>query len=107
MISLEDCLALCGLTKDEVLALAEHEHIPDIAATALGQYLISQPNGCTTIRNMLADDVRWAHERGDKRHAQELAVTLQQFVSSHPRLWWPAASAVVPPRWWSPYFSST
>ena len=50
MISLEDCLALCGLTKDEVLALAEHEHIPDIAATALGQYLLNQPNGCKTIR---------------------------------------------------------
>ena len=45
MISLKDCLALCGLTKDEVLALAEHEHIPDIAATALGQYLLNQPNG--------------------------------------------------------------
>jgi hypothetical protein len=84
MISREDCLALCGLTKNEVLALAEHEHIPDIAAMALGQYLINQPNGCTTIRNMLDDDIRWARERGDEGHAQELAVTLQHFVSSHP-----------------------
>jgi hypothetical protein len=84
MISLEDCLALCGLTKDEVLALAEHEYIPDIAATALGQYLINQPNGSTTIRNMLADDIRWARERGDESHARELAVTLQQFASSYP-----------------------
>ena len=65
MISLEDCLALCGLTKDEVLALAEHEHIPEIAAAALGQYLLNQPNGCKTIRDMIAEDIRWARERGD------------------------------------------
>ena len=26
-MSLEDCIALCGLTEDEVLAIAEHEHI--------------------------------------------------------------------------------
>ena len=28
MITLDDCLALGGLTNDEVRALAEHEHIP-------------------------------------------------------------------------------
>ena len=35
-------IALCGLTRDEVLALAEHEHIPEIAAEALGQHLLNQ-----------------------------------------------------------------
>jgi hypothetical protein len=33
MISLEDCVGLSGLTEEEVLAIAEHEHIPEIAAT--------------------------------------------------------------------------
>ena len=84
MISLEDCFALCGLTKDEVLALAEHEHIPEIAAVALGQYLLNQPTGCTTIRIMIAEDIHWARKRGDVRHADELAVTLQHFVTMHP-----------------------
>jgi hypothetical protein len=84
MISLEDCIAFCGLTKDEVRALAEHEHIPDIAAAALGFYLLNQPTGCTAIHAMIAEDIRWAHERGDVWHAQELAATLQQFVGSHP-----------------------
>jgi hypothetical protein len=60
MISLEDCLALCGLTNAEVHALAEHEHIPDIVATALGQYLLNQPNGCRAIRDMIAEDIGWA-----------------------------------------------
>ena len=83
MITLDDCLALCGLTNDEVRALAEHEHIPDIAAAALGQCLLNQPGGCQVIRDMIADDMRWARQRGDERHASELALTLQQFVSSH------------------------
>jgi hypothetical protein len=84
MISLEDCLALCGLTEDEVLALAEHEHIPEIAAAALGQYLLTQPTGCGTIREMIAEDIRWARERGDVRHAEQLAVILRHFLGSHP-----------------------
>jgi hypothetical protein len=84
MISLEDCLALCGLTKDEVLALAEHEHIPDITATAFGQYLLNQPNGCKVIRDIIAEDIGWARGRGDERHAIELTLTLQEFVRLHP-----------------------
>jgi len=91
MISLEDCIALCGLTRDEVLALAEHEHIPDIAAAALGQYLLSQPTGCRAILQMIAEDMRWARERGDVRHAEALALTLHQFVSSRPELAKPLA----------------
>ena len=84
MISLEDCVALCGLTRDEVLALAEHEHIPEIAAVALGQHLLNQPTGCTTIRAMIAQNIHAARKRGDMRHAEELAVALQDFVTSHP-----------------------
>ena len=39
MITLEDCMAFCGLTEEEVLAIAEHEHMPEIAAAALAEYL--------------------------------------------------------------------
>ena len=45
MITLEDCVALCGLSEVEVLAIAEHEHIPEIAAAALGDYLLHQEHG--------------------------------------------------------------
>jgi len=86
MISLEDCLALCGLTKDEVDALAEHEHIPQIAAMALGQYLLSQPNGCTKIRDMILEDIGRARGRGDGSHARELTLILRNFMSSHPEV---------------------
>jgi hypothetical protein len=51
MISLEDCVALCGLTEEQVLAIAEHEHLPEIAATALAQYLSKQEHGIEKIRD--------------------------------------------------------
>jgi hypothetical protein len=39
MITLEDCVTFCGLTEEEVLAIAEHEHMPEIAAAAFAEYL--------------------------------------------------------------------
>ena len=84
MIALEDCIALCGLTKDEVLALAEHEHIPEISAAALAQHLLSQSEGCRSIGAMIADDVTFANARGDRQHAEKLRATLHEFVTTHP-----------------------
>ena len=84
MISLEDCIALCGLTEKEVQALAEHEQIGDIQAAALAQCLLGQPDGCRKIGAMIADDVNWAILRGDRGHADELLTTLENFVSGHP-----------------------
>ena len=45
MIYPEDCVAFCGLTEEEVLAIAEHEHMPEIAAAALAEYLTYQEHG--------------------------------------------------------------
>jgi hypothetical protein len=42
MITLEDCIALCGLSEQEVQAIAEHEHIPEIAAAAMGRYRMAR-----------------------------------------------------------------
>lgn len=50
MLSLEDCLALCELTEEEVLAIAHHEHIPEIAAAELGNYLVHTPGGRARLR---------------------------------------------------------
>ena len=58
MISLEDCVGLSGLTEEEILAIAEHEHIPEIAASALGQYLSRQERGIEQIRDMIVHDIR-------------------------------------------------
>jgi hypothetical protein len=49
MISLEDCIDLCGLDEDEVAAISEHEDIPEIAAAALANYLLAQPHGAALM----------------------------------------------------------
>ncbi len=40
MLSLQDCLDMCELSEDEVLAIAHHEHLPEITAAALGHCLV-------------------------------------------------------------------
>jgi hypothetical protein len=84
MICLEDCIALCGLSEEEVLAIAEHEHIPEIAAAALADYLLHQAHGAEAIRDMLSDDIRAALARHDRKHARELFMALRHFLSAHP-----------------------
>jgi len=84
MISLEDCIAMCGLSEDEVEALSEHEHIPEIAAAALASYLLHQPHGGEKIRGMIIDDIRKALDDGRIKHAAELFMALRHFLSEHP-----------------------
>jgi hypothetical protein len=84
MITLEDCIAFCGLTEEEVLAIAEHEHLPEIAATALAEYLLSQDHGSENIRDMIVDDIRQAQRRGDKGHVLILLHVLHHFLKTHP-----------------------
>jgi hypothetical protein len=84
VITLEDCIAMCDLDEAEVLAIAEHEHIPEIAAAALGQYLIHQEHGAQKIKEMLQDDIGAALARNDRDHAIQLFMALRQFLSCHP-----------------------
>jgi hypothetical protein len=84
MISLEDCVALCGLEKEEVDAISEHEHIPEIAAAALANYLLKQAGGGVRIRSMLVDDIHKALDEGRIDHAAELFSALRHFLAQHP-----------------------
>ena len=85
MITLEDCIGLCGLTEEEVLAIAEHEHLPEIAATALAAYLLSMEHGGEKVREMIYDDIRQAQFiSGDKEHVVTLLHVLHHFLKTHP-----------------------
>jgi hypothetical protein len=83
MISLEDCIAMCGLTEAEVAAIAEHEHVPDLAAAILGQYLLHQRHGVDRIRQMIIEDIRAALRDGDTAHAARLVSALRQLLTTH------------------------
>jgi len=84
MLTLEDCLGICDLTEEEVLAIAEHERMPEMAAIAYGQYLLSKPNGTKEICRMIVDDIRASQQRDDRAHVQTLLHVLHHFIRSHP-----------------------
>ena len=84
MISYEDCAAMCGLAVDEIAAIAEHEHVPELAAAALGNYLLHKAGGEAEIRRMLVDDIRAALIDNRLEHATELLMALRHFLSDHP-----------------------
>lgn len=98
MITLEDCIGFCGLSEEEVLAIAEHEHLPEIAATALAQYLLSQEHGSDKVRNMIVDDIRSAQVARDKEKVLLLLHVLHHFLKTHPE-------ATPPNHPWSKRFS--
>jgi hypothetical protein len=84
MISMKDCIDMCGLTEEEVMAIAEHEHVPEIAAAAMARYLLKKPDGAEQIRDMMRDDIHAALSRGDKDHASELLMVLRHFLATNP-----------------------
>jgi hypothetical protein len=84
MISIEDCIALSGLTREEVDAIAEHEHLPEAAAAAMASWLMEkQETGVPAIRAMLRDDIRAAIKAGNRAHAAELLAALRHFLTEH------------------------
>lgn len=83
MISLKDCIDMSGLDEAEVDALAEHEHLSEIAAAALGAYLLEQPQGPRQIASMIKDDIRAALANGNEAHAKELFAALRHFLHEH------------------------
>ena len=84
MISLQDCVDLCGLDQNEVAAISEHEDVPEIAAAALASYLLHQPHGEEKIRTMIVDDIHTALDQGRVRHATELFMALRHILAQHP-----------------------
>ena len=85
MLTLEDCLALCELSEDEVLAIAQHEHIPELAAAELGNYLVHRPDGEACIKAMILDDIAAAASGGERNRALALKLVLSNFIREHPR----------------------
>lgn len=84
MITLEDCIGMCGLTEEEVLAIAEHEHIPEIVATAEASYLLKDEHGIEKIRDMIIDDIKISLKNKNTKHASDLVYVLKNFLKKYP-----------------------
>jgi hypothetical protein len=84
MLSLDDCIELSKLSEEEILAIAEHEHIPEMAALELGAYLVVRPDGQSCIKAMIRDDIAEADRRGERDRSLALRLLLRNFVAQHP-----------------------
>lgn len=83
MLTFEDCLGLSELTEDEILAIAEHEHIPELAALEMGNYLIHTASGEKRLKRIILDDIAAARKSGDLPHAATLKFVLRHYCQEH------------------------
>lgn len=84
MISLDDIEDMTCLTRDEIAALAEHDHTSEMAAALLGDYVMQLHHGPQAVQQLICEDVRNALHAGDLDHARALFSTLRQFMARHP-----------------------
>jgi hypothetical protein len=85
MLTIQDCIELSELTEEEIRAIAEHEHIPEMAAIELGNYLIHTPDGERRVKAMIVDDIEAARAEGNLRRVLTLKVCLKHFLEHHAR----------------------
>ncbi len=83
MLTYEDCVGLCDLTKGEIEAIAEHEQIPNIVAVELGDYLARTDAGVQMIHNIIFEVIDHARKRGGKQHIAKLELVRKHFVETH------------------------
>lgn len=84
MITMDDIADMTDLTRPEIEAIAEHEHLPPVNAAALGAYLAHEAKGFQVIQRMICEDIRDALHRDDVVHARALYGVLHHFMSEHP-----------------------
>lgn len=83
MLSIEDCIAMSELTADEVAAIAEHEHIPEIVAAEMGSYMMLSADGSACLQRFILDDIAVAQAHGHVEHAAKLKLVLKHFADAH------------------------
>jgi hypothetical protein len=84
MLTYEDCVGLAELTEDEIEAIAQHEHIPEIVAAELGNYLVHDPEGVPKIKHIILDDIEEARRHDDLQRMVHLKLVLKHFIDTHP-----------------------
>ena len=84
MLTLDDCIAFGELSREIVLAIAEHEHVPELSAVAIGEQLVQCRDGLRSIHNMVVTVIDAAKERGDIGYAKALTSKLQAFLDEFP-----------------------
>jgi hypothetical protein len=84
MLSLGDCIAMSGLTEEEVAIVAEHERLSMVVAAELGYTLLKTAKGVFTLRCYIVEVLEHAKLAGDRDKAKHVDRVLVRFNAAHP-----------------------
>lgn len=84
MINENDILDMTCLTREQIAAIAMHEHIDTVTAAELGEYLMHVHHGPQHVQKMICEDIADALHHADLPRARELYAALKQFLAEHP-----------------------
>ncbi|WP_142847404.1 hypothetical protein [Telmatospirillum sp. J64-1] len=85
MLTLQDCIGYCGLTPEQLHAIADHEHIPDMVAVEWAETMLAKPNGEVIVESIIADEIAILCAHGDIVCAERYRQALEEFMREHPR----------------------
>ena len=84
MINDSDILDMCCLTRDQVQALAAHDHTDPVSTAEHAEYLMHLHHGPQEVQKSLCSDIAQALHQHDLSRARALFATLRDFVAQHP-----------------------
>ena len=84
MINENDILDMTCLTRAQIEAIALHEHIDQVTAAELGEYLMHLHHGPQRVQQMICDDIAQALHQDDLPAARSLYAALKGFLADHP-----------------------
>lgn len=84
MINENDILDMTCLSREQIAAIAVHEHLDEVAAAELGEYLMHIHHGPQKVQQMICEDIAEALHRDDLDDARALYKALKAFLAEHP-----------------------
>ena len=85
MLTYKDCLGMCDFDEDEIVAVAEREHLPQFVAIAYAEYLIHTDDGVPMLKRIIIDDIAAAQRQCNTEKVEHLQRVLSHFVMTHPQ----------------------
>lgn len=84
MINENDILDMTCLSREQIAAISEHEHIDPVSAAEMGEYLMHIHHGPQRVQQMICEDIAAALHLDDVSKARALYQTLKAFLAEHP-----------------------
>ncbi|TVS02785.1 MAG: hypothetical protein EA407_08900 [Rhodobacteraceae bacterium] len=84
MINENDILDMTCLSREQIEAIAVHEHLDAVSAAELGEYLMHIHHGPQKVQQMICEDIADALHHDDLTNARALYKALKTFLAEHP-----------------------